>query len=159
MFNPGLQRNKVTAEERGRRWTPLPLIVLPLPCRLRFIAGVETMFADLGHFSACSIKTAFTFLVYPCLVLAYMGEAAFLSCHNEDIQRSFYKAIPEPIFWPVFIVATFAAVVEPVFGLERARYEEDDTHSKRGVLLLYRARWATDRRRVIILYFRTCNIC
>ncbi|KNA24051.1 hypothetical protein SOVF_019450, partial [Spinacia oleracea] len=33
---------------------------------------VETMFADLGHFSACSIKTAFTFLVYPCLVLAYL---------------------------------------------------------------------------------------
>ncbi|XP_021746067.1 potassium transporter 1-like [Chenopodium quinoa] len=75
------------------------------------ITGVETMFADLGHFSACSIKIAFTFLVYPCLVLAYMGEAAFLSRHHEDIQRSFYKAIPEPVFWPVFIVATFAAVV------------------------------------------------
>ncbi|XP_021849691.1 potassium transporter 1 [Spinacia oleracea] len=75
------------------------------------ITGVETMFADLGHFSACSIKIAFTFLVYPCLVLAYMGEAAFLSRHHEDIQRSFYKAIPEPVFWPVFVVATFAAVV------------------------------------------------
>ncbi|XP_021776518.1 potassium transporter 1-like isoform X2 [Chenopodium quinoa] len=59
------------------------------------ITGVETMFADLGHFSACSIKIAFTFLVYPCLVLAYMGEAAFLSRHHEDIQRSFYKAIPD----------------------------------------------------------------
>ncbi|KAJ4836796.1 3-ketoacyl-CoA thiolase with broad chain length specificity [Turnera subulata] len=81
------------------------------------ITGVETMFADLGHFSAASIKlestvqVAFTFLVYPCLILAYMGEAAFLSKHHEDIQRSFYKAIPEPVFWPVFIVATFAAVV------------------------------------------------
>ncbi|GLT26851.1 hypothetical protein SLA2020_018920 [Shorea laevis] len=75
------------------------------------ITGVETMFADLGHFSSISIKVAFTFLVYPCLILAYMGEAAFLSKHHEDIQRSFYKAIPEPVFWPVFIVATFAAVV------------------------------------------------
>ncbi|KAK9677921.1 hypothetical protein RND81_11G176200 [Saponaria officinalis] len=75
------------------------------------ITGVETMFADLGHFSACSIKLAFTCLVYPCLVLAYMGEAAFLSQHHEDIQQSFYKAIPEPVFWPVFIVATFASVV------------------------------------------------
>lgn len=75
------------------------------------ITGVETMFADLGHFSARSIKIAFSFLVYPCLVLAYMGEAAFLSRHHEDIQRSFYKAIPEPVFWPVFTVATFAAVV------------------------------------------------
>ncbi|KAJ6670983.1 OSMOTIC STRESS POTASSIUM TRANSPORTER [Salix viminalis] len=75
------------------------------------ITGVETMFADLGHFSSSSIKVAFTFVVYPCLILAYMGEAAFLSKHHEDIQRSFYKAIPESVFWPVFIVATFAAVV------------------------------------------------
>ncbi|KAI9109182.1 hypothetical protein K1719_019805 [Acacia pycnantha] len=75
------------------------------------ITGVETMFADLGHFSAPSIKIAFTCFVYPCLILAYMGEAAFLSKHHEDIQRSFYKAIPEAVFWPVFIVATFAAVV------------------------------------------------
>lgn len=75
------------------------------------ITGVETMFADLGHFSSSSIKVAFTCVVYPCLILAYMGEAAFLSKHHEDIQRSFYKAIPESVFWPVFIVATFAAVV------------------------------------------------
>ncbi|KAI4318239.1 hypothetical protein L6164_026027 [Bauhinia variegata] len=75
------------------------------------ITGVETMFADLGHFSALSIKIAFTSLVYPSLILAYMGEAAYLSKHHDDIQRSFYKAIPEAVFWPVFIVATFAAVV------------------------------------------------
>ncbi|KAK1321979.1 Potassium transporter 1 [Acorus calamus] len=75
------------------------------------ITGSETMFADLGHFSPHSIKIAFTFLVYPCLILAYMGEAAFLSKHHEDIQRSFYKAIPEAVFWPVFIVATLAAIV------------------------------------------------
>ncbi|XP_009144333.2 potassium transporter 1 [Brassica rapa] len=75
------------------------------------ITGVETMFADLGHFSSLSIKVAFSFFVYPCLILAYMGEAAFLSKHHEDIQRSFYKAIPEPVFWPVFIIATFAAVI------------------------------------------------
>ncbi|KAI0526917.1 hypothetical protein KFK09_002511 [Dendrobium nobile] len=75
------------------------------------ITGAETMFANLGHFSPISIKIAFSFLVYPCLVLAYMGEAAFLSKHHDDIQRSFYKAIPETVFWPVFIIATCAAVV------------------------------------------------
>ncbi|KAG4974746.1 potassium transporter 1-like [Glycine soja] len=75
------------------------------------ITGVETMFSNLGHFSALTIKIAFTCLVYPCLILAYMGEAAFLSRHHEDIQRSFYKAIPEAVFWPVFIVATFAAIL------------------------------------------------
>ncbi|KAF5954314.1 hypothetical protein HYC85_007170 [Camellia sinensis] len=68
------------------------------------ITGVDAMFADLGHFSTLSMMIAFTFLVYPCLVLAYLGEAAFLSRHHEDIQR-------KPISWPVFIVATFAAMI------------------------------------------------
>ncbi|XP_024025480.1 potassium transporter 1 [Morus notabilis] len=85
-------------------WVSLGGVVLSM-------TGVEAMFANLGHFSPLSIKIAFTFLVYPSLILAYMGEAAFLSKHHEDIQRSFYKAIPEAVFWPVFIVATFAAVV------------------------------------------------
>ncbi|KAL5125140.1 Potassium transporter 1 [Glycine soja] len=53
------------------------------------ITGVEAMYAALGHFSALSIKVAFTCLVYPCLILAYM----------------------ETVFWPVFIVATLAAIV------------------------------------------------
>ncbi|KAH7549869.1 hypothetical protein JRO89_XS13G0096400 [Xanthoceras sorbifolium] len=78
------------------------------------ITGVETMFADLGHFSCVSIKVAFTALLYPCLILAYMGEAAYLSKHHEDIQRSFYKAIPGKIIFKyqiMFIVATFAAIV------------------------------------------------
>ncbi|KAJ8647587.1 hypothetical protein MRB53_000610 [Persea americana] len=44
--------------------------------------------------AAITSSIAFTFLVYPCLMLAYMGEAAFLSTHHQDIQQSFYKAIP-----------------------------------------------------------------
>eukprot|EP01018_Ginkgo_biloba_P013751 Gb_08428 [translate_table: standard] len=75
------------------------------------ITGAEAMFADLGHFSQFSIKIAFTGLVYPCLILAYMGEAAYLSKHKEDLQSSFYRAIPEAVFWPVFIVATMATIV------------------------------------------------
>lgn len=39
-------------------------------------------------------QLAFTLFVYPCLILAYMGEAAYLSQHKEDLQSSFYKAIP-----------------------------------------------------------------
>jgi KUP system potassium uptake protein len=36
----------------------------------------------------------FTAIVYPCLVVAYMGEAAYLSKHHEDLERSFYMAVP-----------------------------------------------------------------
>ncbi|XP_008346085.2 probable potassium transporter 13 isoform X1 [Malus sylvestris] len=85
-------------------WSSLGGIVL---C----ITGTEAMFADLGHFSKLSIRFAFTALVYPCLVLAYMGEAAYLSKHKTDLHSSFYMAIPEVMFWPVFIIATLASVV------------------------------------------------
>jgi hypothetical protein len=60
----------------------------------RRFSGAEAMFADLGHFSKLSLRLGFTIVVYPCLVLAYMGEAAYLSKHREDLQSSFYKALP-----------------------------------------------------------------
>ncbi|XP_022718099.1 probable potassium transporter 13 [Durio zibethinus] len=85
-------------------WSSLGGIVL---C----ITGAEAMFADLGHFSQLSVRIGFTAVVYPCLVLAYMGEAAYLSKHRMNLQSSFYKAIPDAVFWPVFIIATLASVV------------------------------------------------
>ncbi|KAK9117743.1 hypothetical protein Sjap_016690 [Stephania japonica] len=73
--------------------------------------GTEAMFADLGHFTALSIRLAFGFVVYPCLVVQYMGQAAFLSRNPESILTSFYDSIPDPVFWPVFVIATLAAIV------------------------------------------------
>ncbi|EOY02343.1 Potassium transporter family protein isoform 1 [Theobroma cacao] len=78
------------------------------------ITGSEAMFADLGHFSQLSIKIAFTFVVYPSLILAYMGQAAYLSMHhiNEtDYRIGFYVSVPEKIRWPVLVIAILAAVV------------------------------------------------
>ncbi|XP_072985211.1 potassium transporter 7-like [Typha latifolia] len=75
------------------------------------ITGTEAMFADLGHFTDASIRLAFVSLIYPCLVLQYMGQAAFLSRNIVEVHTSFYQSIPKPIFWPVFVVATLAAIV------------------------------------------------
>ncbi|KAI4306949.1 hypothetical protein L6164_030186 [Bauhinia variegata] len=76
------------------------------------ITGSEAMFADLGHFSYAAIQTAFTFLVYPALILAYMGQAAYLSHHHQmDHQISFYISVPEIVRWPVLILAILASVV------------------------------------------------
>ncbi|GMH13370.1 hypothetical protein Nepgr_015211 [Nepenthes gracilis] len=78
------------------------------------ITGSEAMFADLGHFSQLSIKMAFTFVVYPSLILAYMGQAAYLSRHhiiNSNYSIGFYVSVSEKIRWPVFAIAILAAVV------------------------------------------------
>lgn len=75
------------------------------------ITGTEAMFADLGHFTSFSIRLAFAAVVYPCLVIQYMGQAAYLSKNITSVPDSFYKSIPEPVFWPVFVIATLASVV------------------------------------------------
>ncbi|KAJ7970875.1 Potassium transporter [Quillaja saponaria] len=78
------------------------------------ITGSEAMFADLGHFSQLSIKIAFTSVVYPSLILAYMGQAAYLSKHHSiesDYRIGFYVSVPEKIRWPVLAIAILAAVV------------------------------------------------
>ncbi|KAL0927880.1 hypothetical protein M5K25_002101 [Dendrobium thyrsiflorum] len=75
------------------------------------ITGSEAMFADLGHFTAASIRVAFVTVIYPCLVLQYMGQAAYLSKNVSSVRTSFYASIPQAVFWPVFLVATLAAVV------------------------------------------------
>ncbi|WVZ79083.1 hypothetical protein U9M48_026708 [Paspalum notatum var. saurae] len=75
------------------------------------ITGAEAMFADLGHFNKKSIQMAYSCLVYPSLILAYAGQAAFLVKNPSKLSTTFYSSIPEPLFWPMFIVATLAAIV------------------------------------------------
>uniref|UniRef100_A0A0E0CR11 Potassium transporter n=1 Tax=Oryza meridionalis TaxID=40149 RepID=A0A0E0CR11_9ORYZ len=78
------------------------------------VTGSEAMYADLGHFSQSSIKIAFMSVVYPALVLAYMGQAAYISQHHSfenAYHIGFYVSVPEKLRWPVLVIAILAAVV------------------------------------------------
>lgn len=75
------------------------------------ITGAEAMFADLGHFSVRSIQIAFTSVVFPCLLLAYMGQASYLLIYPTSANRIFYDCVPDGFFWPVFVIATLAAMI------------------------------------------------
>ncbi|XP_060183953.1 putative potassium transporter 12 [Lycium barbarum] len=75
------------------------------------ITGAEAMFADLGHFSVKSIQIAFTSVVFPCLFSAYFGQAAYVMKHPNSTARVFYDSVPESLFWPVFGIATIAAII------------------------------------------------
>ncbi|XP_039132248.1 probable potassium transporter 9 [Dioscorea cayenensis subsp. rotundata] len=77
------------------------------------ITGSEAMFADLGHFSYSAIQIAFTALVYPALILAYMGQAAYLSKHHEiktSYMIGFYASVPDDARWPVLLLAILASI-------------------------------------------------
>ncbi|KAL4651518.1 hypothetical protein ACB092_01G165800 [Castanea dentata] len=75
------------------------------------VTGTEAMFADLGYFTAASLRVTFSCVIYPCLILQYMGQAAFLSKNFSAVSISFYASIPDPLFWPMLVLATFAAIV------------------------------------------------
>ena len=51
------------------------------------------------------------FFVYPSLLLIYFGEAAYLATFPADFVRSYFAAIPQPLFWPMFLIATASALV------------------------------------------------
>ncbi|XP_020173488.1 probable potassium transporter 17 [Aegilops tauschii subsp. strangulata] len=75
------------------------------------ITGAEAMFADLGHFSKKAIQIAFLSSIYPSLVLTYAGQTAYLINNVNDFSDGFYKFIPRPVYWPMFVIATLAAIV------------------------------------------------
>ncbi|XP_058765882.1 potassium transporter 11-like isoform X1 [Vicia villosa] len=75
------------------------------------ITGTEALFADLANYPVSSVQLAFTLLVFPCLLLAYSGQAAYLVNNLHHSQDVFYRSIPDKIYWPVFIIATIAAIV------------------------------------------------
>ncbi|KAL0398107.1 UNVERIFIED_CONTAM: Potassium transporter 11 [Sesamum radiatum] len=92
--------------KRGKKkgWTSLGGIMLS-------ITGTEALFADLAHFPVSAIQLAFTVIVFPCLLLAYSGQAAYIMENRDHVNDAFYRSIPDKVYWPVFIIATLAAIV------------------------------------------------
>lgn len=50
-------------------------------------------------------------LLYPCIILTYFGQTAYLLHHPENVSQTYFKSLPHGTFWPMFILATLAAIV------------------------------------------------
>lgn len=73
--------------------------------------GAEALFADVGHFTVRSIQISMSTITYPTLILAYTGQTSYLRKNMDDVSNTFYKSIPGPMYWPVFVVAVLAAII------------------------------------------------
>ncbi|KAL2579234.1 hypothetical protein AAZV13_15G050100 [Glycine max] len=73
--------------------------------------GSEAMFADLCYFSVRSVQLSFVFLVLPCLLLGYLGQAAYLMENHADAGQAFFSSVPSGAFWPTFLIANIAALI------------------------------------------------
>jgi KUP system potassium uptake protein len=75
------------------------------------LTGGEALYADMGHFGKIPIQIAWTWLVFPALLLNYFGQGAFLSKNPEGLENPFFMMAPEWMLWPLLILATMATII------------------------------------------------
>lgn len=73
--------------------------------------GVEALFADMGAFSKRAIQLSWLFLAYPCLLLAYIGQAAYISHDPSAYSNPFFNTVPPGMFYPSLVLSILAAIV------------------------------------------------
>ena len=75
------------------------------------LTGAEAMYADLGHFGKKPIRIAWFYLVCPCLLLNYFGQAALLLKNPAAIENPFYLLAPSWALYPLIVLATVATII------------------------------------------------
>jgi KUP system potassium uptake protein len=75
------------------------------------VTGAETLYADMGHFGRRAIGISWLTLVYPCLVLNYMGQGALLLSNPGAADNPFFHMAPEWARLPLVLLAPAATVI------------------------------------------------
>jgi KUP system potassium uptake protein len=75
------------------------------------VTGGEALYADLGHFGVPPIRRAWFLVVFPALVLNYLGQAALLIHQPDAIGAPFFRLAPEWAAMPLVALATLATVI------------------------------------------------
>src|SRR5690606_24121311 len=77
------------------------------------VTGVEGIYVDLGHFGRRPIVVAWFSLVFPCLLLNYFGQGAFVLSYDGEapISHPFFQMVPEWGQFPMVILATCATII------------------------------------------------
>jgi KUP system potassium uptake protein len=75
------------------------------------VTGAEALYTDLGHFGRRAIARAWWAVVFPALVLAYLGEAAAVVRDPSAAGNPFYGVVPSWATIPVLVLGTCATVI------------------------------------------------
>ena len=75
------------------------------------VTGTEALYADMGHFGRNPIRLAWFTLVFPSLVVVYMGMGAMILEDPTTIDNPFFHLAPEWAQIPLVVLATMATVI------------------------------------------------
>lgn len=73
--------------------------------------GSEALYADMGHFGAKPIRTAWFFIVFPALGLNYLGQGALLMIDPTAVENPFFNQLGDWSIYPLVVLSTMAAVI------------------------------------------------
>jgi KUP system potassium uptake protein len=75
------------------------------------ITGAEALYADMGHFGKRPIRLAWFVLVWPALILNYLGQAALVLVDPKAVSNPFYLLAPSWGQLPLVVLSTVATVI------------------------------------------------
>jgi KUP system potassium uptake protein len=75
------------------------------------VTGAEALYADMGHFGRRPISVAWLYIVFPALVLNYLGQCALLLNTPSAASNPFFLMAPESLRLPLVILATMATII------------------------------------------------
>ncbi len=88
----------------GRAFLALGSVVLA-------VTGAEALYADRGHFGATPIRATWFGIVFPAVVLCYLGQAALIHAHPSTISNPFYYLVPSGGRIAMVVLATAATII------------------------------------------------
>ncbi|MBF0164109.1 MAG: potassium transporter Kup [Magnetococcales bacterium] len=75
------------------------------------VTGAEALYADMGHFGRPAINRSWIGLVFPALMLNYLGQGALILGNPEAVKNPFYLSVPEWGVLPMVVLATAATII------------------------------------------------
>jgi KUP system potassium uptake protein len=75
------------------------------------VTGAEALYADMGHFGRKPINFVWLALVFPCLILNYLGQGALTLLNPAAAKNPFFLLAPEWFQLPLVLLATAATVI------------------------------------------------
>ena len=86
--------------------------LLILGALMLVVTGSEAMYADVGHFGARPIRASWFAVVYPTLLLNYLGQGAFLLTGAPIAGgKLFYSLVPSSMLYPMVLLAIVATII------------------------------------------------
>jgi len=75
------------------------------------VTGAESIYADMGHFGRKPISLAWRYLVFPSLILNYLGQGALVLSNPLARENPFFFMVPHALLYPLVALATAAAII------------------------------------------------